>query len=225
MVAWCFVSVVWNLAVAGCLIRSADKEQVFLFLVLVPFSLIGLFLLLLLFTSVSVAIDSLLQIGRKTPSVNAAPLPQPILAPQPSHETLLKKSPILNTLFLASSLNWLLFFGISIYFGGDALGTLPSRDGFVLTSHGHHTAVSEAVWQFSLVYSGARLLLTPLIGLSFGAWQFSNQLKAAHRIKKWMICAFILVWVLGWYSSIGRSIYRSVNDWRALKRPSTSLRN
>src|SRR5438552_18576340 len=91
---------------------------------------------------------------------------------------------------------------------------LYRRDGFVVTSHGHHKAVSEAVWQFSLFYSGATLLLTPLIWLMFAAGQFAGKLKQARWWKVLLICGFIVVWVVGWYSSIGSSMRRSIKDWK-----------
>src|SRR5437660_9499316 len=73
----------------------------------------------------------------------------------PSYGAFLKTRPILGTLGILTFLNWFVFFGVGMYLHGDALGTLPSRDGFVLSSHGHHTPVSESVWLFSLIYSRA----------------------------------------------------------------------
>ena len=134
-----------------------------------------------------------------------------------------KTSPLLGALALASYLNWFVFFGISMYFGGDSLGTLPSRDGFIVTSHGHRQAVSESVWLFSLCYSGTTLLLTPLIWLSLAAGQSGGQLRQARWKTRLLVCGFILVWVVGWYLSTINSIRRSVEDWKTLKRPNHML--
>ena len=84
-------------------------------------------------------------------------------------EDLVKQSPVLGMLFVLSFLNWFLFFAVSMYLHGDALGTVPSRDGFVVTSHGHHTAVSQSAWVFSLFYSGATVKLTPAIWVASAA--------------------------------------------------------
>jgi hypothetical protein len=63
-VAWCAVAVIWNLSILSCLIKAAREGQEILMLVMIPFSLIGLFLLLTLFVSLSVAIDSLFHLGQ-----------------------------------------------------------------------------------------------------------------------------------------------------------------
>src|SRR5258705_165406 len=136
----------------------------------------------------------------------------------------LKEAPILGILFILSFVNWFLFAAINIYLGGDALGTLPSRDGFVVTSHGHHKAVSESAWIFSLFYSGATVLLTPLIWLSFAVRHFGRHLKRARWHTRLLIFGFIFVWCVGWYSSIGSSMRRSIDDWQKLKHPRRSVR-
>jgi hypothetical protein len=221
--AWCGFGFVWNVAVIGSLIRASEAGQCLTVIILIPFSLIGLLLLLVVFTSLGVALDSLLHLGESSAPV---PVVQPDTGPPvspaqtsiPSSSDFLKTSPVLGTLFLISFLNWFVFFGVSMYFGGDALGTLPSKDGFVVTSHGHHKVVSPSVWQFSLFYSGATLLGTPLIWLAFAARQFAGRAKQVKRWKALLICAFIVVWVVGWNSSIGSSIRRSIEDWKMYER-------
>jgi hypothetical protein len=224
-IVWCGGGFVWNIAVFGTLIRAAGEGRTLTLLIMIPFSLIGWFLLLVIFTTFAFLIDSLLHIEQ--PAVSA-PLARPSneLPVSPSTQTMgrslrdiLKSSPVLGALVLISFLNWFVFFGTSLYFGGDALGTLPSRDGFVVTSHGHQTVVSETVWRFSLFYSGATLLATPLIWLTFGVREFGSQLKQARRWKALLICGFLLVWIVGWYSSIGSSLSRSIHDWQKYKRP------
>ena len=80
-----------------------------------------------------------------------------------SYSALLKKSPLLGVLGILAFLNGFLFFAACMWIGGDAVGVLPSKDGFIVTSHGHHRPVTEPVWTFSLFYSSATLLLTPAI--------------------------------------------------------------
>ena len=136
-----------------------------------------------------------------------------------SAEDLGKQSPVPGVLLVLALLNWCLYAGISMYLHGDALGTLPSRDGFIVTSHGRHSAVSESAWLFSLFYSGATLLLTPAICLAAATLLFGRQLKGARWHIRVMLGGFILLWCLAWYSSIGRSFCRSVEDWHGLTRP------
>lgn len=150
---------------------------------------------------------------------------QPIQKPKVPVQDFFGQSPILGTLLVVSVLNWFLFFAISIYLHGDALGTYPSIDGFILTSHGRITPVSESVWVFSLFYSGLTIMVTPAIWIAFGVRTFSAQLRYAKLITRFGIPIFIIVWCLGWYSSIGSSFWSSVQDWQKLKRPSTSTQS
>jgi hypothetical protein len=55
---WCAVAGVWNLAIAGLLIRAAQEGQFITLIISIPFSLIGWLLLLIRFVSIGVAIES-----------------------------------------------------------------------------------------------------------------------------------------------------------------------
>jgi hypothetical protein len=113
-------------------------------------------------------------------------------------------------------INWFLFCGISGYLGGDALHTLPSKDGFVLTSHGRPTPVSEPVWVCNLFYTGATLLLTPLVFL--GAIASGSLRSRAERAgSKWPLLWFFAIWLFVWEWSIGTDVYRAAADWRQLR--------
>ena len=57
---WVAVATVWTLAVDGCVVRAAHDGQAITILMMIPFSLIGWFLLLVRFVSAGMAIDSLL---------------------------------------------------------------------------------------------------------------------------------------------------------------------
>src|SRR5262245_19323565 len=119
------------------------------------------------------------------------------------------KAPVVLALAILAFLNWFVFAGISIYIGGDAIGTLPSTDGFIVESHGQRTVVSEAVWLFSLFYSGGTLLLTPAIWPMFAARNGSEAWKKTRWQMRLAVGGFLCIWALGWYSSVGGSVYRS----------------
>lgn len=57
---WCAAASVWTLAVDGLVVRAAHNGDAITVLLMIPFSLIGWFLLLVRFVSASVAIDSML---------------------------------------------------------------------------------------------------------------------------------------------------------------------
>jgi hypothetical protein len=113
-------------------------------------------------------------------------------------------------------INWFLFCGISGYLGGDALHTLPSKDGFVLTSHGRPTPVSEPVWVCNLFYTGATLLLTPLVFLGAIA-SGSLRSRALRAGSKWPLLWFVAIWLIAWEWSIGTAVYRAAADWSKLR--------
>ncbi len=216
-VVWIVVGLVWNMAITRLLIDAAGKGRLSNLLVGIPFSLIGLFLLLVVFAAVGVALDSLLGLGDQSTFTGPA---TPLLASldPPTPPDTVKVSPVLGTLLVMSVLNWGAFAGVSIYLGGDALGTLPTRDGFIVTSHGRHTVVSESTWKFSLYYSGATLLLTPSIWILFAALQFRGRVNKSNRIMALLIGGFVLFWAVGWYSGIGHSLLRSIDDFNTYKR-------
>ena len=62
---WCGFAVAWNIGIIGWLLRTADEGDGWWMLVLIPWSLAGWFLLLVLFAGVGVLIDSLLTVLRR----------------------------------------------------------------------------------------------------------------------------------------------------------------
>jgi hypothetical protein len=72
------------------------------------------------------------------------------------------KAPRRFTLLIFIILNWAVCGCTSYMVGGDAIGTMPSAQGYVVKTQGHFTTVSESVWYFSLVYPATTFLLTPL---------------------------------------------------------------
>ncbi|HZN67908.1 MAG TPA: hypothetical protein VFB66_21665 [Tepidisphaeraceae bacterium] len=116
-------------------------------------------------------------------------------------------------------LNWLVFFATSVWIGGTALGTTPSKDGFVVEEKGRKTPVSEGVWLFSLAYPAATLTLSPAVMIGVGMWTIWKGRSFAHlsRRARFFIVAFLLFWAAGWYMAVSRDALHSYNDWRRLR--------
>jgi hypothetical protein len=126
-----------------------------------------------------------------------------------------RTSPILATLAAITYINWFIFAGISSHFGGEALDVLPSKDGFIVTSHGHKTPVTESVWLFCLIYPYCTLMLSPAAFFLLGARL--KPLGSLVPAGRWLIVAFFCLWSIGWYSGITKSFIRSLQDYRHLK--------
>ena len=58
---WCAVAALWNLAVFGTVARSATDGKAFAVLLVLPMSVIGWFLLNLLFVGIGILLDPLFQ--------------------------------------------------------------------------------------------------------------------------------------------------------------------
>jgi hypothetical protein len=142
---------------------------------------------------------------------------EPATPPESSAGISLKGKPILGALVLIAFVNWFVFFGISMYLGGNATGVLPSQEGYVLKSHGNRRTVSESTWVFSLFYSTASLLGTPAIILPIVLWKLNMQKQNAKPQVKLLVGLFVSLWVVLWFSGIGSEFYRSCNDWQKLK--------
>jgi hypothetical protein len=127
------------------------------------------------------------------------------------------RSRVLNRLVKVIAVNWVLCFGVTWYLGGSALGTFPSKDGFVLDNNGKHAVVSESVWLFSLFYTGISILVVPVV---FAIGILSERSKAWVRKKQQtrpMVIAAFLVFSGVAFVGIGDSLYQSVKDWRHYK--------
>lgn len=134
-----------------------------------------------------------------------------------------RRAPALGALFILSVVNWFLWAAFSDHLGGDALGTLPSEVGFVVTSHGGYRAVSEHDWVFSLFYSGATLLLTPPIWIAVVARTFAGAVRRARSYVRLPLLGFAIVWCLGWYWFIGGAMVHSLSDWKKLEPPRVTV--
>jgi len=110
-----------------------------------------------------------------------------------------------------------------MYLGGDAIGILPSQQGFVVKSHGHFATVSESAWVFSLFYSAATLLLTPLLWFVFAVKQGRRQFMKKPLLPKIGIGLFLAIWCTVWFCGVGGSFLRSFKDWQKLKQQSAPI--
>jgi hypothetical protein len=152
--------------------------------------------------------------------MNAPSAPQPARLDWTTYRSFLKIHRVLGLLGMVAFLNLLLFLCLNIFLGGDSLGILPSKDGFIVNNHGHHTAVSQSVWVFSLFHSAATLLLTPIIFLTVASRLYEFQIKKEPLRTKCLLGAFVVLFLLTLESSILRSACQSWDDWSHLKSPS-----
>jgi len=80
--------------------------------------------------------------------------------------------PWLKTLATISGANWLVWWGVSVYLHGTALGTKVHHNLYVLVEYGRLTPVSQPIWWFSLVYSWlSNLLPCVLIWVTLLYWE------------------------------------------------------
>ena len=133
--------------------------------------------------------------------------------------------PVLGALIAVSLVNWLVYSGVIAHMGGDALGTLPSRSGFVVGSKEAFRPVSESAWVFSLIYSAATLLLTPPIWIAAGLLAFRGHLSGARLWARRVAGGLLLVCCVGWYWNVGSAALRSVQDWQKLNHSTRSVRS
>jgi hypothetical protein len=134
-----------------------------------------------------------------------------------------KRAPVRCVLLFIFLGNWAISDGLISYLQGDPLGTLPSRDGFVVANHGRHTPVSPAVWLFSLIYIGCTSLTIPALCLIVVAWFFGGELKKAGWPLRLIVGGLTLIWCLGLCFTIGESFYDSLHDWQTHKQPNITL--
>jgi hypothetical protein len=223
---WCAVAAIWNFSIYAVLVQSAIRGQTANFFLLIPFEIIALFLLLLLFTCVGVVLDFIFRLEKgTTPNVPAGPF-KAVAPPQPAQSPngiSLNGKPILAILFFTVFINWFVFFGLSMHWGGDAIGISPSKEGFVLKDHGRRTPVSESVWVFSLYYDTATLLGSPAIIIPIALWQLREKRKTAKWPMQLFVGLFLVVWITGWFGGIGSDFLRSYADWQKVKNGSLSL--
>ena len=135
-------------------------------------------------------------------------------AEEVSDERLFQRAPVRTTLAAVAFVNWFLFFAVTISLGGDAIGTTPSTQGFVVKKGARITRVSERVWVFSLVYPLATLCLTPVAWMLLGATQFHRLKGRGERIA---VVMFVLIWCTGWYYAMARDGGRSIQDYCSMK--------
>ena len=75
---------------------------------------------------------------------------------------------VFAALVAATSINFLVFFAVALYLGGDALSGKEEHGRYFLGSHGRYTEVSAQVFQYSKVHGRlveATIPLAVLLGL------------------------------------------------------------
>ena len=126
-----------------------------------------------------------------------------------SWEKLRDRVPVRSILASIAFANWFIFAGVTLCIGGDALRTIPSQQGFVVVSHGRETVVSEGVWLFSLCYTWATLLFTPLAFLLV----LAVAVRRPRKVYEYCIAVFIMVWAVGWCYAVNRDAIASLADF------------
>ena len=124
-----------------------------------------------------------------------------------------RASPLLIKWLVLLAANWW-FCGIAaVIIGGDALGTLPAQDGYIVKSHGTVTNVSGAVWVFSLTYSYLTLAFSPLV---FSALIASHLLRDVPPAGRWVAVAFFCLPGGVWWALLSRAMLQSVQSYLAM---------
>mgnify|MGYP000856865324 CR=1 FL=1 len=120
------------------------------------------------------------------------------------------RAPLVSAIAFVAFINWFVFFGISVYLGGDSIGVTPSIDGFVVKTHGVKTAVGKEVWLFSLFYPYFTLMFTPAAMLLLARYKL---LANRATVVKWTTTGFICLWCVLWYGSITQAFIGSLTDY------------
>jgi hypothetical protein len=89
------------------------------------------------------------------------------------------KRRVLQFLFFLSLANFAIFFFAAIYIGGDAVSGKTVNGHYFLSSHGHLTEVSRAVFTYSLWHTRSVFVTHPIGFLS--AWLLSRDQKNEKR--------------------------------------------
>lgn len=132
----------------------------------------------------------------------------------PDATDLFRDAPVRTILTVIAGVNWFVFFNLTIYLGGDAIGTTPSQQGFIVTTHGRETAVTEGVWLFSLYYPLATLTLSPFVVFLLALSQLFR-LKSLRGYFFWIFVfwIFVLTFATGWYYTVIRDASHSILDY------------
>lgn len=67
-------------------------------------------------------------------------------------------------LFFGGLLNFLIFWHVAVYIGGDAVGGKIENGKYFVSSHGKLTEVSEATWHYSYAHAVSTWITHPLAG-------------------------------------------------------------
>ena len=109
----------------------------------------------------------------------------------------IRATPVCSVLALMVFINWFICGIVAVFLGGDALDTLPSEEGFVVSSHGVTTEVTESVWVISLTYSYLTIGFTPmLLSMYFMHNLLRNAAPLVRRSAVALSCFPGIAWLL-----------------------------
>ena len=149
-----------------------------------------------------------------TPDCNATCDPGNSPADEPLDlRQLYREAPVLTVLAAAGLTSFAGFLLLNRILGGDAAGTLPSQQGFVVDDRGTLTPVSEGTWLFSLCCSVASNVLGHLPLLVLLAVTQRHRLRT---LKHYFMAAFLVMWQVGWTWIWLRDGIPSLLDWLRL---------
>jgi hypothetical protein len=83
-------------------------------------------------------------------------------------------------LFVIGIANFLAFFVMAVYLGGDAVNGKVTADHFYLMSHGRYTEVSESIYRYSLWHARSVWVTHPL-ALIAGYWYYRVKAERTPR--------------------------------------------
>ena len=123
-------------------------------------------------------------------------------------------------LFALWMMNWFGDMVFSDIIGGDAIGTIPTRNGFVVQAHmrgrrGPPHPVSEKLWLFSLFYETSTWITFVALMPWFAYKEVTN--NKWRGVKRVLFVGFVIIFfgVITYFFS--REAYSSLHAWQALK--------
>ena len=84
-----------------------------------------------------------------------------------------------SILVVVGILNFMSFFVISMFIGGDAVGNPPVDGRYNVSEHGHRTEVSRRVYEYSLIHARSVWVTHPLAFV--GAMMFYDENETRKR--------------------------------------------
>ena len=99
----------------------------------------------------------------------------------------------LKKLGTLSSANWMVWWGVTVFLQGTALGTKVHHNQYVLVDRGRLTSVSQSLWWFSLVYSWLSNLLPCVV--VWLALLYFDRLEPVGKVFVILGALFSVLWL------------------------------